>query len=266
MTEPVLATPAPDAPPGMPLVHVSDEGDFRKMFTGTTEIIVGMVYRPRPNLLVLEYITKMMSWLLLFPEDQLQQNHHAVQLGLGCGAITRFCLNVLDVRSTAVELNPHVISACREWFDMPEDSARLRVVCDDAAAFVKDPANRGSAQSLQVDLYDHVCKGPVLDDVGFYRDCYNLLTPGGALSMNVFGSEASAEGSIARIAEAFGPRSTFCVLPGQHNSVLLVLKDAALPDVATLTRRAEHLQARFEVPALDWLRQLHTRDGVPVAP
>jgi len=49
-----------------------------------------------------------------------------VQLGLGAARSPAIAWAV-RMRCTAVELNPSVIDACRSWFHLPHDSARLQV-------------------------------------------------------------------------------------------------------------------------------------------
>src|SRR5439155_3576088 len=112
--------------------------------------------------LELEYIQRMMAWMLLRPAEALTHGH-AVQLGLGAAAITRFCHSTLRMRCTAVELNPSVIDACRLWFHLPADSARLQVLNMDAAEFVADPAHIDAVQVICVDLYDLDAASLVLD-------------------------------------------------------------------------------------------------------
>ena len=51
-----------------------------------------------------------------------------MQLGLGAAAITRFSHGVLRMRTTAVELNPTVIAACRRGFACPTTTPRLEVL------------------------------------------------------------------------------------------------------------------------------------------
>ena len=58
---------------------------------------------------------------------------HAMQLGLGAAALTKFCRKKLRMKTTAIELNPQVVAACRLWFKLPADDARLSVVLGDAA-------------------------------------------------------------------------------------------------------------------------------------
>ncbi len=95
---------------------------------------------------------------------------HAVQLGLGAAAITRFMPAQLRMRTTAVELNPAVIAACRRWFRLPR---RRRAPVGGAgrrrSRGCAAPAHRAaSVSALCVDLYDHEAAAPVLDDEAFY--------------------------------------------------------------------------------------------------
>ena len=188
--------------PALEPATISESDGVRYLHLGTPWV-QGAMRLARPRTLELEYVQRMMAWMLLRPTERLRAGH-AVQLGLGAGAITRYCHGMLRMRTTAVELNPSVIDACRLWFRLPADSARLQVLQMDAADFVADPARAGSAAVLSVDLYDHEAAGPVLDSAAFYRQCRDLLEPSGVLAVNLFGRHASFETSAARIADAFG--------------------------------------------------------------
>jgi hypothetical protein len=80
----------------------------------------------------LQYVQRMMAWLL-FVEPASVTKRHAMQLGLGAGAITKFCHKKLRLCTTAIELNPQVLAVCRQWFKLPPDGPKLRVVLADAA-------------------------------------------------------------------------------------------------------------------------------------
>jgi hypothetical protein len=73
----------------------------------------------------------MMAWLLFVEPDSVAKRR-AMQLGLGSAALTKFCFKKLRMDTTAIEINPQVVAACRTWFKLPPDSARLRVVLGDA--------------------------------------------------------------------------------------------------------------------------------------
>src|SRR5262247_3099483 len=73
-----------------------------------TPWVQGAMHIRRPRTVVLEYVQRMLAWMLWRPQEALSEGH-AVQLGLGAAAITRFTHRTLHMRTTAVELNPAVI-------------------------------------------------------------------------------------------------------------------------------------------------------------
>lgn len=238
---------------------VSEADGVRYLHLGTPWVQGAMRLR-KPLAIELEYVQRMMAWMLLRPVDESGAGagrEHAVQLGLGAGSITRFCHAKLRMRTTAVEINPEVIAACRAWFRLPQDGPRLAVVEMDAGLYVADPAHAGSADVLCVDLYDHDAASPVLDSEEFYRDCQRLLAHGGVMSVNLFGRDASFARSAERIAAAFGAERVLALRPTREgNTVVLACKDSALPDRATLLARADAIESRFGLPARKWLRMI----------
>jgi len=210
----------------------------------------------KPQQLELEYVQRMMAWMLWRPAAEVAQGH-AVQLGLGAGTLTRFAHKVLRMRTTAVELNPTVIAACRLWFHLPEDDARLRVVEADAGRWVEDPMHLQTVDVLSVDLYDHDAAAPVLDDDAFYRACRDVLVHGGLMAVNLFGRDASFAASAARIAAAFGTDQVWSLRPTREgNTIVIAARGVLVPDRETLTARADNIEDRFGLPARKWLRMV----------
>ncbi len=232
---------------------ISEFDGVRYLHLGTDWVQGAMRIRS-PRKLELEYIQRMMAWLLWRPSDSLGQGH-AVQLGLGAGAITRFCHQVLRWRTTAVEINPSVIDANRLWFQLPADDALLQVLHADAAGWVLDDAHLQTVDALCVDLYDHDAAAPVLDDEAFYRACRGVLAPGGLMTVNLFGRDSSFDRSAARVAAAFGADQVWQLAPTtEGNTVLVAGRGVAVPDRETLTARAEVIEARHGLKARKWLR------------
>ncbi len=87
----------------------------------------------------LEYVQRMMAWLLFVDPAEVAKRH-AMQLGLGAASLTKFSRKALRMRTTAIELNPQVVAACRGWFKLPADDAKLRVVVADAQTEIRKPA------------------------------------------------------------------------------------------------------------------------------
>ena len=147
-----------------------------------------------------------------------------MQLGLGAGALTKFCWRKLRMKTTAIELNPQVIAACRLWFKLPADDARLSVVLGDAAEVAAHEHWRGAVDALQVDLYDQEAAAPVLDSEAFYADCRKLLTEDGCMTVNLFGRSSSFSQSLEKIVGVFGSGAVWAFRPTREgNTIVLVL-------------------------------------------
>ena len=97
--------------PTLPEVNFSDDGPLRHLHLGT-EWIQGTMVIDEPTALYHEYIQRMMAWLLFVEPDSVPQRH-AMQLGLGAASLTKFSHKVLRMKTTAIELNPQVLVACR---------------------------------------------------------------------------------------------------------------------------------------------------------
>jgi spermidine synthase len=249
----------------LPPVTLSEFEGVRYLHLGS-EWVQGAMRLRHPQVIELEYVRRLMVWMLWRPSDELARGH-AVQLGLGAATVTRFCAQRVGLRCTAVELNAQVIQVCRSHFRLPADSDRLQVVQADAGEWVRLPQHQGVAQVLTVDLYDHEAAAPVLDDAAFYADCHRVLAPGGLMSVNLFGRQASFARSALRIATAFGSDQVWSVQPTKEgNTVVVAARGVAVPDRDTLAARAATIEARFGLPARRWLhmvRPLNLPAGVP---
>jgi spermidine synthase len=237
---------------------ISEFSGVRSLHLGSIWI-QGSMRINKPNHVELDYVQRMLAALLWLPTGETG-NGHAVQLGLGAGTLTRFCLKGLRMRCTAVELNPAVIRLCRRSFHLPDNGPSLQVVNMDAADWVNDPGHRHSAQLLQVDLYDEEAAAPVLDDVAFYTACREVLAEGGVMSVNLFGRDSSFERSLGRIVQVFGAARVCSLRPTREgNTVVLAWRGAAMPQRDVLLERAADIDKRFGtwgLPARKWLRML----------
>jgi len=237
----------------LPEVNFSEHGDIRYLHLGT-EWIQGSMLVDAPFDIELEYVQRMMAWLL-FTDPATVRDRHAMQLGLGAASLTKFCYRKLGMTTTAIELNPQVVAACRLWFKLPQDNARLSVVLGDAGVVAAHEHWRGSVDALQVDLYDHEAAAPVLDSEAFYADCRSLLTEDGCMTVNLFGRSSSYDRSLEKISQAFGAGAVWAFKPTREgNTVVLALREPQRSTRAQLSERAEVIEARWALPAKKWLR------------
>lgn len=237
----------------LPEVNFSDYGDVRFLHLGT-EWVQGSMLRDAPYDIELEYVQRMMAGLLFIDAESVARKH-AMQLGLGASTLTKFCYKKLRMKTTAIEINPQVIAACRLWFKLPRDDSRLTVIEADAGAEIQKPAHQGTVDLLHVDLYDQEAAAPVLDDEDFYAHCRSLLTEDGVMTVNLFGRDSSYEQSLVKMAEAFGPESIWAFRPTREgNTVVLAQHEPTRPERAELLARADMIESRWDLPAKKWLR------------
>ena len=237
----------------LPEVNFSDADGVRFLHLGT-DWVQGSMLIDAPFAIELEYVQRMMAGLL-FTNAASVPKKRAMQLGLGSGALTKFCHKKLRMTTTAVELNSQVVAACRGWFKLPRDDARLQVIVADAALEIKNPQHRGRIDLLHVDLYDEQAAGPVLDSAEFYADCHDLLSDEGVMTVNLFGRNANYAESVKRIAGAFGPQAIWAFRPTREgNTVVLAQREPSRPAREDLLLRAGIIESRWDLPARKWLR------------
>jgi len=248
------------ATPSLPQVNISEHGKVRYLHLGS-EWVQGSMDIGKPNAIHLDYVQRMQAWLL-FVEPDAVSLLHAMQLGLGAAALTKNCHKVLGMQTTAIELNPQVIGACRSWFALPADDDKLSVVLGDAAEVVAHTFWRAQIDVLHVDVYDQEAAAPVLDDADFYTQCRQLLTPQGCMAVNLFGRSSSFEKSLAHIAQAFGEKALWTFKPTKEgNTVVLAQRQVSRPERSVWVRRADAIASRWGLPAPKWLRLVKPWDA-----
>lgn len=240
----------------LPPVTISEHEGVRYLHLGSIWV-QGAMRITAPHYVDLDYVQRMLAGLLWLPTAALGQGH-AVQLGLGAGALTRFTQHQLGMRTTVVELNQLVAMVCRRWFHLQTDDQRLKVVIMDAARWLRERAPPQSVQLLHVDLYDHEAAAPVLDDAGFYADCRRALADGGVMSVNLFGRHASFAASAARVASVFGADQVWSLRPTREgNTALIATRGVVVPGRDELTVRAAAIEKRFGHLGLKAKKWLH---------
>lgn len=247
----------PDAAPrgakAIGAVTLSESAGVRYLHFGT-QWVQGAMRLAHPFRLELEYQQQMMASLIFAPRPE-----RVLQLGLGAAALTKFCHRYLpESQIVAVDINPMVIQTARQWFTLPPDDERLRVVQADAGAYVqRAPA---SVDCLQVDLYDAQARGPVFDDAGFYKACRAALRKGGIAAFNLFGRSLTP--SLLAIGSSFGSRWLRLPPTAAGNTVVLAFAGApAQWQADVLVRRAKTLERRFGWPTTAWLKAIRGGSG-----
>jgi spermidine synthase len=243
--------------PLAPQVTLSEEHGVRYLHFGT-EWVQGAMRIARPWQIELQYQQQMMAALLFLPSPT-----QVLQLGLGAGALAKFCWRQLpQAEVTVVEISEEVVAAAHRWFALPQEDARLTLLVDDARNVVSHPRLRRRFDWLQVDVYDRAARGPVLDDEPFYVACRRVLRAPGVAVFNLFGRGFDA--SYARISAAFDGRA--CVLPEADagNRIVLAFNGPPLRVAwEALYERAGEIEREHRLAARKWVSGL--RGGNPAS-
>jgi spermidine synthase len=127
----------------------------------------------------------------------------------------------------------------------------------DAGEYVSRRSSHGRFGVILADLYDTKARGPVLDDVPFYRDCRAALAPAGILVVNVFGNGRSYANSLRNVRMAFDDRVIALPPVAAGNVALLAFSGPELRvEWGVLRERARRLEKKDRLPAGRWVEAI----------
>lgn len=214
--------------------------------------VQSLMDKAAPNQLMLRYTQIMMSFLLFNDRPEL-----IGMIGLGGGSLPKYCYQHLPrTRISVAEISPEVI-ALRDYFMVPRDNERFKVLPEDGAEFVK--RHSGSLDVLMVDGFDLTGQPPQLCSEIFYEDCHRALTLNGIMVVNLCDLDYKA--SLRKIRGIFED-VLLCDCPDGTNRIVFARKSGKLSRTPQLlTRRSKGLSSLHSVD-LDYVAdQLLTARG-----
>lgn len=186
----------------------------------TAGIVQSLMNLDEPDTLSLGYTRTMMGFLLFVPSPK-----NVTMIGLGGGSLPKFCYKYLpDSKISIAEINSDVI-ALRNEFLIPADDGRFQVICEDGADFVRKC--NGSEDVIIVDGFDAdgYCQSLCSED--FYSGCYQALSDGGVMAVNLFGTKGQRSVIINNIKNTFKEFVVVVVSEDITNRVLFAVKAPA---------------------------------------
>jgi spermidine synthase len=220
-------------------VYISERHGVRSLHIGT-DTVQSSMRLARPNDLELSYTRSMMAFLLFVahPADVLI-------IGLGGGSLAKFIFHRFpDARIRAVEINPQVVSIARQYFNVPPDEERFRIIVGDGAEYVQQEDVH--ADVLLIDGYEGDAHVEELASPAFYAACRSRLNPGGVMAVNLWGGDKLFYTLSKRIEDAF-PGGTLC-LPAERPGNIAVFGFERNPGMlawSELEHRARTLEAQY---------------------
>jgi spermidine synthase len=220
-------------------VQISEQDGVRYLHLGSDTIQSGMRIAA-PEDLVLSYTRSMLAFLLFVPEPQ-----RVVNVGLGGGSLAKWIYKHLPAAQQLVlEIDPRVIAVARQYFCVPPDDQRLRVIAGDGAGWLATQPD--CADVILVDGYDGREQVAELSSADFYRSAAQALRGHGVLVVNLWGNDRRFDTYLQGIEGAFDGQ--VCCLPAAQRGNVIAMGFKRKPLANRwdqLRERAHQLEAAY---------------------
>jgi spermidine synthase len=129
----------------------------------------------------LPYYPLMFAGYLFVPEPQ-----RILVVGLGAGILSRWSAHYFpDATVDSIELDPEVVDVAKKFFGF-EEGERQRVVIRDARVQIKALQHEDASYDvIMLDAFRGGYIPPNLTTKEFFEECRDILSPGGALVLNL---------------------------------------------------------------------------------
>ena len=186
-----------------PPIDIREEAGIRTLLF-SSEWIQGAMRIARPWNLELDYTKEMMASLLLREESRFPRK--VLLIGLGAASLTKFLYrNYPLAKLTVVEIEPAVVAAARQFFKLPEDPKRLKIVIGDGVEFMM--TSDKAWDLILVDGFDANARAGALDTLTFYLAAQSRLSNNGIMAVNLLSRSRNFKDSVERIHTAFEGRA-----------------------------------------------------------
>ena len=203
-------------------IGIREESGVRTLHFGS-DWVQGAMRIARPWSLELEYTREMMASLLLregggiatgnpsaYPSrvlrDDLRFPHKVLLIGLGAASLLKFLYRHYPLaKLTVVEIEPDVVAVARQFFKLPEDPERIKIVIADGVEYMLESDR--SWDLILVDGFDENARAGALDTLTFYLAAQSRLSRNGILAVNLLSRRRDFRDSVERIRTAFEGRA-----------------------------------------------------------
>ncbi|MFM7122406.1 MAG: spermidine synthase [Fluviibacter sp.] len=243
-------------------IEIREARGVRTLHFGS-DWVQGAMRISRPNDLELAYTREMMSALLLSANWPAMPKR-ILQIGLGAASLTRFFYASLpEAQQIVIELEPVVVGAARQAFNLPPMGDRLQIEIAEGAAWIKSSTEQYDL--ILIDGFDAEGETGDLESLSFYQHCRARLAEGGLLVCNFLSrSPHFLKSCIALDAAFHGQSRLLPQTPGGNVIALGAVSATAQLNEQTLRERCVKLEA---ITGLDLMplaeRIVAQEDGLP---
>lgn len=231
-------------------IVVSEQNGVRSLHLGGSMIQSAMRVSA-PNDLELLYTRCMMGFLLFHSTPA-----HILMIGLGGGSLAKFTYHEMpETCTTVIEINPQVISTAINYFALPEENERFKVIPADGAQYIPDHPD--SVDIVMIDGFDDGCQVASLCSQEFYNQARQALRRNGILVVNLLSRDKQLNTYLQRIETAFNGHVIALLSEIQGNLIVFAFQHSP-GRVAwkTLKARAKTLEQKYTLPFSDFVFKL----------
>lgn len=241
-------------------IDISEEAGIRFLHFGSTWV-QGAMRIARPWHLELDYTKEMMASLLMRDDSHFPRK--VLLIGLGAASLTKFLYrNYPLAKLTVVEIESRVVAAARQFFKLPDDPLRLKIVIADGAKFIAE--NDKNYDLILVDGFDEDARPGELDTLPFYQMCRSRLNDNGILAVNLLGRSRGYTASLERLREAFFTRAL--AFPSCESGNVIALAATGAPiriSLDELKEQADLMKANTGLNLLPTLSRIEHSQTCP---
>lgn len=222
-------------------IDIREQSGIRTLHFGS-EWIQGAMRIARPWSLELNYTKEMMVSLLLRKENHFPRK--VLLIGLGAASLTKFLYrNYPLAKLTVVEIEPAVIAAARQFFKLPQDPKRLKIVIEDGAEYILK--SKQTYDLILVDGFDAYARAGVLETLQFYQVVRAHLNKFGIMAANLLGRERGFKKTVERIHKAFDGRAVILPACDSGNAIAFAASGEPIStSIDDLKEQAETLKSK----------------------
>ncbi len=230
-------------------IEIIDQGSKRELHLGTP-VVQTAIHSTAPWQPAMEYAGCLALAALFPPRPQ-----KSLLLGLGGGSLLTTLIYALpDCRFEAVELHPQLAPLAERFFGLPQGPG-LTHFTQEAQKFTQK-AEAGSYDLIYLDLFGPQGATPHLRDFSFLKNLYELLTPQGFISLNLWNKPKKAfQQSLGYLQQLFGSVALVSMQETQ-NLVAFAAKQGQWPQLSHLVQAAEQLDQNLQIGLSEKLERL----------
>jgi len=213
-------------------------------FDSDLDAIQSAINLEQPHQLIMQNLQYLMG-ILLF----IQAPKKILLLGVGGGSLVHFFAHYLpDSEVTGVEYNAQLINIAQQQLGLPQASAQLRYIIEDARDFVQQTDEQFDL--VVIDIFEGRRSPQWLLEKTFNLQLKRCLSAQGAVAYNLLINSETKFSRFYELMRQLYQQQTLCMETEDYENILVygLNKKSRPRSMEKLLERCEQLSGEFELP------------------